>query len=516
MILAMKATREPMLSRLSLRIQLLASYVLLLAVSIIAITLALLLFLATRPAPPQPTYQHLAGLVQGLNARELVQDFTPRLRDLSNEVAILRANLSDFAETRDVRVMWILFDDQEQPMVLYDSAGVFMDRAVVSISNDSYISTRLQQTLLPPARAVNGSFLEPNGAEWLFSGVARELPLRQNKVTSLLLLALPRPTIAFSDVLSDFRNDLLPPLLQAGCVGLWVAILLAAYISRNLTRPLGSLSTGATAVAAGDYQHVVPESGPAEIRAVAGAFNQMSAKVRASQQAQRDFLANVSHDLKTPLTSIQGYAQAIMDGATRDPGKAAKIIYDEATRLNRLVVELTDLMRMQSGRLSMRTEALDMGEIATAIGQRLQVVAEGKGITLRLQAAPMPMIAGDGDRMAQVLDNLISNAIKFTPSGGEIVVRTQVHQSGVEVIVQDNGMGIPTADLPKVFERFYQADKARGPQRGTGLGLAIVHEIVTAHGGRIQVYSEGKNKGTTFTIWLPSPHLSTIISQRGR
>jgi signal transduction histidine kinase len=205
-----------------------------------------------------------------------------------------------------------------------------------------------------------------------------------------------------------------------------------------------------------------------------------------------------------------------MDGVTRDSPEAARIIYDEAARLNRLVVELTDLMRMQSGRLSMKTEALDVGEIATAIGTRLAVVARKKNITMKLKTAPMPQIAGDGDRLAQVLINLISNAIKFTPSGGEILVKTQVNNGGVEVTVQDNGIGIPLADLPRVFERFYQVDKARGPQRGTGLGLAIVQEIVQAHGGTISVQSAGEDKGSTFTVWLPSPQLSTLISRSAR
>ena len=126
----------------------------------------------------------------------------------------------------------------------------------------------------------------------------------------------------------------------------------------------------------------------------------------------------------------------------------------------------------------------------------------------------MPEIGGDGDRLVQVVDNLISNAIKYTPAGGKATVRTQIRRNGVELIVEDSGQGISAQDLPRIFERFYQVDKARGPQRGTGLGLAIVQEIVQAHGGTISVASPGEGRGSTFTIWLPSPDLSTIVRRK--
>jgi signal transduction histidine kinase len=240
----------------------------------------------------------------------------------------------------------------------------------------------------------------------------------------------------------------------------------------------------------------------------------MADEVQSEQQAQQEFLANVSHDLKTPLTSIQGYSQAIIDGAASNPVAAATIINDEAARLNRMVVELTDLARLQAGRLSMQMTGLDMGQLAEAVGQRLSIVAREKGVDLRLETMPMPEVAGDGDRLAQVLTNLISNAINYTPPGGTVTVRTQVANGGVEVIVEDTGVGIPPSELPRIFERFYQVDKARGPRRGTGLGLAIVQEIVQAHGGKITASSAGENRGSTFTIWLPSPNLTTIMRRR--
>jgi two-component system sensor histidine kinase ResE len=241
----------------------------------------------------------------------------------------------------------------------------------------------------------------------------------------------------------------------------------------------------------------------------------MSDKVQSEQRAQQDFLANVTHDLKTPLTSIQGYSQAIVDGAAGDPVRAAGIIYDEASRLNRLVVELTDLARLQSGRFSMHLQPINLSQLTDAIGQRLAIVAREKGVQFTVQTAPVPSVQGDGDRLAQVLTNLISNAIKYTPKGGTVQVMTGAQAAGVVVTVSDTGVGIPADELPRIFERFYQVDKARGPRRGSGLGLAIVAEIVHAHNGTIQASSGGEGQGATFTVWLPVP-APTVIAPRKR
>jgi two-component system sensor histidine kinase ResE len=239
----------------------------------------------------------------------------------------------------------------------------------------------------------------------------------------------------------------------------------------------------------------------------------MSAEVRVTQQSQRDFMANVSHDLKTPLTSIQGYSQAIIDGTARDPARAAEVIYDEAGRLNRMVIELTDLARMQAGQLTMRMTSIDVSQIASAVAHKLTVVAERKGVMLQVESPPMPAIDGDGDKLVQVFNNLIDNAIKFTPGGGHIRVETRLNQGGVEAIVQDTGIGIGQAELPRIFERFYQVDKARGPKRGTGLGLAITYQIIQTHNGRIDVESR-EGQGTTFTVWLPLPGARTMVRER--
>lgn len=499
----------------SLRLRLLASYLILLLVTLGVIASAIILLISNRSAPPEPTYERLAALTQGLNIRDFIIDVAgdSNLEFLQDEIPEF---LDTFAESRNVRTLHLQIT-QTSALVMYDSANIYQSGESIPMLFANYRNERLGKVLMRGLEQIFGSYADPDGSEWLFGGVVILAPRRNNNggtaINNLWVLSEPRPTISLQEALADFGNALAPPLIQAAIVGIVFAIILAALISRTIAKPLQRVAYAAADVAKGDYGVHVPVSGPPEVRAVAESFNQMTSEVRTAHSSQRDFLANVSHDLKTPLTSIQGYSQAIVDGAAQNPQEAAQIIFEEAGRLNRMVVELTDLVRLEAGRLSMKSEAIDMAQLAEAIVQRLQVVAERQGVELECRTQPMPHIAGDGDRLAQVLMNLVSNAIKFTPEGGKVQIVAQFKDGGVSLTVRDSGIGIPPEDLPRVFERFYQVDKARGPQRGTGLGLAITQEIIEAHGGKISVHSKGHHKGTTFRIWLPSPQMSTIISR---
>lgn len=499
-----------MLSRFSLRLQLFTSYLLLLMITLLLLGVLSLVFLSARQAPPQVTWDQLTPVLPNLGQVVSGSNLVDMLRNEDS----LPELLSPYAETHGVRVLLVM-EDESGFSVQYDSDGQYI--AAQSISFEIEANYRDPERVLPTRdnEFLYGKFFDVDSSEWLFVGYNRALGrFFPNYESVTVLVAEPRSNESLGSVLAEFGEAFFLPMLQAALIGIFVAFVLAYFISRSLGQPLRSLAYAASEVAAGNYNHQVSERGPVEIHEVAVAFNRMSAEVRNTQEAQREFLANVSHDLKTPLTSIEGYSQAIMDGVARDPANAASIIHEEASRLTRMVTELTDLARLQAGRLSMKMTAIDIGEIVAAIGQRLSMVAAKKNIDLQVQAAPMPHVAGDGDRLVQVLTNLISNAIKYTPNGGKVRVKTQVREGGVEVVVADNGIGIPAEDLPHVFDRFFQVDKARGPKRGTGLGLAITREIVLAHGGTIDVRSPGKNKGTTVTVWLPSPQLSTIAHRR--
>jgi signal transduction histidine kinase len=300
-----------------------------------------------------------------------------------------------------------------------------------------------------------------------------------------------------------------------------IALALSAWIARSVAKTLRAIAEATGRVASGDYDHRVPVTGPTEARVVGHAFNNMTAQVQFTQQAQQDFLANVSHDLRTPLTSIQGYSQAIIDGIASNPQTAkhaATIINEEAGRLNRMVNDLLDIAKIQAGRMQMTRQAVEVDQVLRLVGGSMAVKAEQKGVQLHTQIPDLTRIAGDGDRLAQVFTNLVDNAVKHTDSGGQVWFNAKLEDGGVLVLVQDTGEGIPQEDLSRIFERFYQVDKSRNrpsQKDGAGLGLAITHEIVHAHGGRIWVESE-VGTGTRFSVWLPmmSGDRSTVIRMR--
>jgi two-component system OmpR family sensor kinase len=499
-----------MLARL--RGRLFLSYVFLMAVMLVVIGVTLFVILNLRGAPPEATYLRLATTALSVDLRQILAEAAVGFAESpAAGWQRLTEELNLVAEDRAVRILIVRQETQE---VLYDSAGTLTDLPFSAEAENYDIPAAIGRgafTRLASISAVRGTFSDA-ADEWLFVGL-QSIRQPDDLTANVLLFADPHPRQSLQAALSEFGTELSPLFLQAGVIGLIVAVISAGWITRSITRPLQTVAAAAAEVAQGHYSQRVPIEGPLEVKAVAEAFNQMSEQIQAEQRAQKDFLANVSHDLKTPLTSIQGFSQAIMDGVG-DPIPAARVIHEEAGRLNRMVIELTDLARLQAGRLSMQTTPIDLGVLTTAVSERLAIMARERGVTLKVDAPTMPVIAGDGDRLVQVVTNLISNAIKYTPQGGKVKVCTQVRGNGVELVVEDTGVGIPGSELPRIFERFYQVDKARGPQRGTGLGLAIVQEIVQAHGGKITAASPGEGQGATFTVWLPSPQMSTIMRRR--
>jgi len=375
-------------------------------------------------------------------------------------------------------------------------------------------SAKVPPEVLQQAAAAGGpletSYRDDAGRRW----VALAQPLPSGRI---LLLAAPARTLRS---LLALAGDVFLPLLQAGAVALLASVALAVLVTRWVVRPLQRMVAAAQGVANGETQGRIPLSGPEEVRALASTFNEMVERVDAGRKAQRDFVANVSHDLKTPLTAIRGFAQAILDGTASDePARrqAASVIQAEADRLHRLVEDLLDLARIDAGQMAFSMSPLDLPGVLRAVSERLALRAAAKGVHIDNRVASLPNAIGDGDRLAQVFTNLLDNAIKHSPSGAAVTLTGEVERGWLTVHVSDAGPGIPPEDLPRIFDRFYQVDKARpaDESRGVGLGLAISREIVQAHGGRLTAQSE-VGAGSRFSVRLPVPPTDPTTPARRR
>ncbi len=319
-------------------------------------------------------------------------------------------------------------------------------------------------------------------------------------------------------------EEITPSLLVAGAITLVISVLMALFIARSIAGPITQLTRATQAFSQGQYDLRVTSTGHDEIGRLATSFNTMAARVQRSRQREKDFVANVSHELKTPLTSIQGFSQAILDGAVQDlegAQRAAQTIYDETARMSRLVGDLLTLARFESGETPLEKETLDLAQVLPTWLDRFQAKSLSLGQTLVTDIHPMPSISADPGRLEQVISNLVENALKYNCAGGTVTLSAraepvavaksihrmhrkppQAHIQWVCIAITDNGVGIPAEDLPRVFNRFYRGDKAR-VAGGTGLGLSIAQEIIAAHGGQISVVSS-LGKGSTFTIRLPA------------
>jgi two-component system, OmpR family, sensor kinase len=295
-----------------------------------------------------------------------------------------------------------------------------------------------------------------------------------------------------------------PILAVAGGVGALLAGLVALAISRAVARPVQRVSAASRVLAEGQSPEALPEEGPAEVRALARAFNHMSSELDRARQAERVFLLSVSHELKTPLTAIRGNAEALADGVV-SPERAASVIAGESRRLQRLVQDLLDLARLNVRSFSVRRELVDLGAIVEDVVERHRPAAERFGVELVGRAPGDPVASCDHDRLLQVVSNLVENALRCTPAPGTVSIEARDGW----IAIDDTGPGLTADDVPKAFDRFYLYDKyGRDRPVGTGLGLAVVRELTSAMGGDISIASQpGK---TRFEVHVPVPEPTEV------
>lgn len=293
-------------------------------------------------------------------------------------------------------------------------------------------------------------------------------------------------------------------LLLGGSVAIGIALLLTFILSRRMTSPIGVLAEAARRLGHGDLSQRVGLQGGSEVAALGEAFNSMAGDLEYAEQLRRNMVADVAHELRTPLSNIQGYLEAIRDGVIEPDAAAIGSLSEEASLLSRLVNELQELSLAEAGELKLVYQAEDIADLVKQAVVPLQPQVVAKGIMLSLDLAEdLPLVNIDWQRVNEVLHNLLENAVVHTPEGGTINVGASAKGRWVEVNVSDTGEGIPAEDLPHIFERFYRVDKSRARATGgSGLGLTIAKRLIEAHGGTITVQSR-LGKGSCFSFTVP-------------
>jgi two-component system sensor histidine kinase BaeS len=326
---------------------------------------------------------------------------------------------------------------------------------------------------------------------------------------SLVYAAAGYPVAAGTDVVvltrhtDAGRRGALAWFMLASALALVVAAIVARELGRRLTRPVADAATAANRIAHGDLAVRVPtpEGAHDELTDLAHSVNDMAAALERSRGLERQFLLSVSHDLRTPLTSIRGYAEAIAEGTAPDAARAAGVITAESRRLDRLVGDLLELAKLDARRFSLDVRATDVAEVVAVTAEGFRPAAEEAGVSLTVETGGALPAAADPDRLAQVVANLAENALKFAST--RILVGATANGNAVIVWVDDDGPGIATEDLPNVFQRFYQSTRAPARPVGTGLGLAIVRELVEAMGGAVRAETSPLG-GARMVVTLPA------------
>jgi histidine kinase len=314
----------------------------------------------------------------------------------------------------------------------------------------------------------------------------------------------------------DFQRSLLQGLGLASIVAIATAVSVSLFVSHRIVEPIEQLMEASSRIAGGSYEERVPITDDFEITQLAASFNRMAEALEQTEQRRQTLIADVAHELRTPLTSIKGYMEALIDGVMPADQEIFTLIYQEADRMYRLVRDLQELSRLEAGQMSLDARPVSVAELARGVLGRARPQFEAKGVYLSGQIAPdTSWVWGDSDRLHQVLLNLLSNALQYTPVGGRVIVRTYDERDRVCIAVQDTGIGIAPEHLGHIFTRFYRVDKSRSRRGGgTGIGLTITKHLVEAHGGSIAVASTPE-LGSTFTIALPILTAAAITSLPG-
>jgi histidine kinase len=322
-----------------------------------------------------------------------------------------------------------------------------------------------------------------------------------------------------ADLFVSFRAAVTEALLIAAAAAIVSAVAISLVLSRRVVTPIRQMMEVSRYIATGHYRERVQVTSEDELGQLAHSFNQMAASLEQIEAMRHELIANVAHELRTPLASIKGYMEGLIDGVLPAEPSTFQQIYREADRLQRLVNDLQELSRVEAGAFQLNLQPLQMSELIPRVTERLLPQFEEKQMTLRLKLPDnLPPVMADEDRVSQILLNLIGNALQYTPDGGAITIAAHRPEttkrladgsraSGSQLIftINDTGPGIPSEHLPHLFTRFYRVDKSRSRVGGgSGIGLTIVKHLVEAHNGQVWAESQGAGRGSTFSFSLPS------------
>ena len=301
-----------------------------------------------------------------------------------------------------------------------------------------------------------------------------------------------------------FTSALLLSMSVALVTAVAAALAVSWYLSHRVRRSIAPVVNAASDIAAGQFRARVPDPGlGGEFATLSATFNALADRLEAVETTRRRMLADLAHEMRTPLATIEAHLEAIEDGVRVLDEQTMAVIRGSTSRLNRLAEDISAVSRAEEGRLEISPVAADAGALANAAVEGARDRYAGKGVTLRADIRGASRVVADPDRIGQVLGNLLDNALRHTPSGGTVVLRCTSAGGWVEYSVTDSGEGISAEHLPHVFDRFYRVDTARDRAHGgSGIGLSIAKALVEAHGGSIRVTSEGPGRGTTCTVRL--------------
>ena len=352
---------------------------------------------------------------------------------------------------------------------------------------------------------VYDSAMEMGGKKLSSRERSQALPITQSdgSVIGSLLLSMPREWTMMGRLEQQFLSGMRNILIVGAVLAVGLGLIMGALLSQRLTAPLQRLAAAARAVAGGDLDHKVEVEGSTEIVEVGNAFNEMTTALSESERQRQNMVADVAHELRTPLSVVQGNLRAILDGVYELDRAEISRLYDETRLLSRLVDDLRELALADAGQLRLSPRPTDLDRVIQESLDNLALGAEARDVSLSTSLPDgLPAVQADPDRVSQVLRNLLTNALLYTPAGGSVTVSAGSANGMVEVAVADTGVGIGPGDLPHIFERFWRADPARVRMGSTGLGLSIAQSLIEAQGGRIWAESV-PGRGSTFRFTLP-------------